>query len=77
MARFYALAVQFALDLPAPGDSDSPTAPRRTSAATTLMREWGRIGSPGTIRHETHPSLDAALAAMHAYTARKRRRGYR
>ena len=75
MARFYALAVQYALDLPMPGDSDSPTAPRRTSGAS-LMREWGRIGSPGTIRHETHPSLDAALAAMHAYTARKRRRGY-
>jgi predicted DNA-binding WGR domain protein len=73
MARSYALSVQYALDLSPPDDSGAPLASRRTS----LVREWGRIGSPGTIRAETHASPDAAFAAMDALAARKRRKGYR
>lgn len=75
MARFYALSVQYALDLPVPGAALPPPPSRPKSA--TLIREWGRIGSPGTTRCDAHASPDAALAAMDAYAARKRRRGYR
>ena len=42
----------------------------------TLMREWGRIGSPGQLRLDYHKSRDSAEAAFAALKRRKVRRGY-
>ncbi len=43
----------------------------------SLIREWGRIGSPGRVRADAHADLDAAEAAAERITAAKRRKGYR
>lgn len=63
MARFYAVQVQWALGLS--GDH------------AHLIREWGRIGSPGTIRVEAFASAAEAEGRGAAIAAAKRRRGYR
>ncbi|MEM6549209.1 MAG: WGR domain-containing protein [Pseudomonadota bacterium] len=41
-----------------------------------LMREWGRIGSPGTVRIDQHADEGSALDALRTHAARKARRGY-
>lgn len=41
-----------------------------------LMREWGRIGRRGQSLVERHPDEEAAMAAMRAREAAKRKRGY-
>jgi predicted DNA-binding WGR domain protein len=41
-----------------------------------LVHEWGRIGSPGTVRHTAHGTQDAAEHAAASYHALKRRKGY-
>ena len=41
-----------------------------------LTRSWGRIGRNCRVRVELYDSEAAALAALHAWRARKRRRGY-
>lgn len=41
-----------------------------------LVREWGRIGSSGTVRAELHPNAGAALLAMQALVRAKKKRGY-
>ncbi len=46
-------------------------------AGCDLVREWGRIGSPGTLRTDVFPSEAEAHAASERVIARKRRRGYR
>jgi predicted DNA-binding WGR domain protein len=45
-------------------------------AGWTVVREWGRIGSPGTVRVDLHQDLVPALAAAERVTKRKRGRGY-
>jgi predicted DNA-binding WGR domain protein len=43
----------------------------------SLVREWGRIGHPGTVRINSYPT-EAQAAAIFARKAReKKRRGYR
>lgn len=42
-----------------------------------LVREWGRIGSPGTVRTDAFPTWTEALHAADRLIKRKRRRGYR
>jgi predicted DNA-binding WGR domain protein len=42
----------------------------------TLLREWGRVGSPGQMRTMSYPGETAAAAAMARLERRKRRRGY-
>ena len=41
-----------------------------------LVVEWGRIGSPGTVRHQPFPTVDLAQAALVKRLQVKTRRGY-
>lgn len=41
-----------------------------------LLREWGRIGSGGTVRADPYPSAGAALLGMQWIVRAKIRRGY-
>ena len=41
-----------------------------------LLREWGRIGSPGRVRLDPHTDEGAALAAARRLLKAKLRRGY-
>jgi predicted DNA-binding WGR domain protein len=41
-----------------------------------LTREWGRIGSGGTVRLEHYPTSDAATAALNETVRLKEKRGY-
>jgi predicted DNA-binding WGR domain protein len=45
--------------------------------AWALVREWGRIGSPGRLRTDWFGSEGAAASAGDKLVARKLRRGYR
>jgi predicted DNA-binding WGR domain protein len=45
--------------------------------AWSLIREWGRIGSPGRIRADQHATIDELAAAADRIGAAKRRKGYR
>lgn len=42
-----------------------------------VMRNWGRIGTPGRERVDTHVSDEDALQACAALALAKRKRGYR
>jgi len=44
---------------------------------TGLVREWGRLGQPGTVRVRTLATEDDAKAAFDRTLDRRRRRGYR
>ena len=41
-----------------------------------LVAEWGRIGSPGTVRQQPFPTADLAQAALDKRLQVKTRRGY-
>ena len=41
-----------------------------------LLREWGRMGSPGRVRRDRHPSESEAVIALAKLARQKRRRGY-
>lgn len=41
-----------------------------------LIREWGRIGSAGTVREEWFASTELACHAVGKLRSQKRRRGY-
>ncbi|KJV05166.1 WGR domain-containing protein [Methylocucumis oryzae] len=41
-----------------------------------LVKEWGRIGSPGTLRNEWFNTEAEAIAAALALKAKKERGGY-
>lgn len=41
-----------------------------------LVMEWGRIGSPGTVRERLFDSEQSASAALEKRTSTKTRRGY-
>jgi predicted DNA-binding WGR domain protein len=45
-------------------------------AGWSLLREWGRIGSPGRVRIEPHADEAQARDAAARFEARKRRKGY-
>ncbi len=42
----------------------------------SLIREWGRRGSPGRLRHDPHRSVGDAITALLALKQQKLRRGY-
>ena len=42
-----------------------------------VMREWGRIGSPGTVRMDFHDDEGQAVTALAEIAQKKVRRGYR
>ena len=42
-----------------------------------LVREWGRIGSSGTIRTSPYPTQAAATAALAEAVTQRHKRGYR
>ena len=41
-----------------------------------VIREWGRIGSPGTVREEWFDDMPAALSVVAKLTNSKQQRGY-
>jgi predicted DNA-binding WGR domain protein len=41
-----------------------------------LLREWGRIGSSGTVRADPYPNAGAAFLAMQELVRLKQKRGY-
>ena len=41
-----------------------------------LLREWGRIGSPGRLRRDCHTSESDAISALAKLAKQKHRRGY-
>jgi predicted DNA-binding WGR domain protein len=41
-----------------------------------VMREWGRIGSPGTARTDFHEDQGQAVSALAEIARKKQRRGY-
>lgn len=41
-----------------------------------LLREWGRMGSPGRVRRDRHPSKSEAVGALAKLARQKHRRGY-
>ena len=43
----------------------------------TLVREWGRIGSGGTVREDWFGTEEEAQVAMVELALQKQRRGYR
>ena len=42
-----------------------------------LVRQWGRIGTPGRVRLDPHPDQGAAVNALAGIVRVKCRRGYR
>jgi predicted DNA-binding WGR domain protein len=42
----------------------------------TVVREWGRIGSPGQVRTSLFPTAEMADGAMQKTLRHKERRGY-
>jgi len=42
----------------------------------SLVRTWGRVGSPGRQKIEIYNTLDAAQPALHRKAQKKRRRRY-
>jgi predicted DNA-binding WGR domain protein len=42
----------------------------------SLVREWGRVGSPGTVRKEWFDSEEEATTAACSLSAAKRKKGY-
>jgi predicted DNA-binding WGR domain protein len=64
MARFYKLALQ-------------PTLPLGNAwAGVDVVREWGRIGSPGQVRSDHFATEIAAVGALRTLEIIKRRKGY-
>ena len=43
----------------------------------SLVREWGRIGQPGTVRSDPFATEAEAVAALERKAREKRKRGYR
>lgn len=68
MARFYRMSLQAVLPL----DCELTGVP-----TWCLVREWGRIGSPGTVRLIDYPDEPTAQIALYQIATVKQRRGYR
>lgn len=41
-----------------------------------LVREWGRIGSPGMVRKDCYPTREATVNASQAIVRKKLKKGY-
>jgi predicted DNA-binding WGR domain protein len=53
------------------------TVPRTRFGGWALVREWGRIGQPGTVREAWFETEGAARAAGEQWRERREKRGYR
>ena len=53
------------------------TVTRTLFGSWAMVREWGRIGQPGTVRETWFETETAALAAGEKVRQRKEKRGYR
>jgi predicted DNA-binding WGR domain protein len=53
------------------------TVQRDLFGGASLVREWGRIGSPGQVRIEHHRDEGHAVNALSDIVNAKRKRGYR
>lgn len=53
------------------------TVTRTLFDSLALVREWGRIGQPGTVRESWFETEAAAIEAGEQVRQRKERRGYR
>ena len=53
------------------------TVTRTLFGSWTLVREWGRIGQPGTVRETWFETENAAIEAGEQVRQRKEKRGYR
>ena len=53
------------------------TVTRTLLGSWAMVREWGRIGHPGTVRETWFATETAAIQAGAAMRQRKERRGYR
>jgi predicted DNA-binding WGR domain protein len=42
----------------------------------SVVKEWGRIGQPGTVRHEVYADENAAIDALTLRLQKKLKRGY-
>ncbi len=42
-----------------------------------LIREWGRIGSPGTVREDRYETEDLAIRSARKLAGQKVRKGYK
>jgi predicted DNA-binding WGR domain protein len=52
------------------------TVQRDLFGGASLIREWGRLGSPGKVRVDHHPDEGHAVNALADLMAAKRKRGY-
>lgn len=43
----------------------------------SLVREWGRVGSPGTVRKDWFDTESEAIAAAEALLKAKQKKGYK
>jgi len=42
----------------------------------SVVREWGRCGSPGTLKFDWYESYDEAIKAAQSVVAQKTKKGY-
>lgn len=52
------------------------TVQRDLFGGASLIREWGRLGSPGRVQVEHHPDEGHAVDALADIATAKRKRGY-
>lgn len=52
------------------------TVQRDLFGGASLIREWGRLGSPGKVQVEHHPDEGRAVNALADLATAKRKRGY-
>ena len=52
------------------------TVTRTLLGSWAMVREWGRLGQPGTVREKWFASEHAAVTASGSLRRRKERRGY-
>jgi predicted DNA-binding WGR domain protein len=52
------------------------TVQRDLFGGASLIREWGRVGSPGKVRVDHHPDEGHAVNALADLMGAKRKRGY-
>ena len=63
-------------DTSAVSDDEDPFAMATIFGDWSVMREWGRRGSPGTVRLSSYQRRNEAEAAEHRTIKRRLQRGY-
>lgn len=74
MARYYQMTIQCALCFT---QDDENRTGLDLDGAFDLVREWGRINSPGRVQVERFANAADAEMSMATLENRKRRKGYR